>query len=967
MDNNEKKIDEVTEIEGIETNVESGVTPEIPVTKPKTTGFFKMIKSLGKKHLIAIISSLAVVTTATVGIVVGTTVGGKNNGDGSTTPCVHTYGEWVVDDEATCTTEGSKHRDCTLCDEQETASISMTEHTVVVDQAVAPTCTETGLTEGSHCSECDKVFVAQQEIAKADHMYDDDYDESCNSCDHIRDVECLHVETVTISGYKATCTVPGKTDGKRCKDCQDVLVPQQTIPAPGHSFVNYSCDVCHTAQPAGLYDENENLVASWDELVNVYGLDIEKDYSSFSNNENHYIKVPSSGYNVFSKPELAGAVKLIIKEGVTSIGDGALGSCEMLTCISIPEGVLSIGVDSFVGCHGLLSIDIPDSVTQIDDDAFRSCRKLQKINFGEESKLEIIGSGAFSYCYDLENLVIPNSVKHIESCIISHCEKITSFNIPKNVEYIHSQAFSFNEFLAEITVDEDNPYFCSIDGNLYDKDASVLIRYTPGKPDFYFVIPDSVTYVECDAFDSAVNLSSLKIGANVCNIMNHNFNGCSSLVNIEVDENNTTYCAIDGNLYEKGDYDWEINSYYLILVKYAPGKIDKHFKVPANVTAIGFGAFMDNTYIESVDISDVELIDTWVFLGCYSLKALFISENLEMVGEDAFSFDSPIEVYYKGSQEEWDLIDIYVDEDGGNDAILNANVYFEYTSTDGFSFADNGDGTYSVDGISFYGEDFERSFIIIPSEYEGQPVTGIAPYAFATHNYYDDYLREKTVIIPEGVTTIGNYAFENSSVKYVYIPKSVTTIGNYAFYHSYITQISIHAGVTLGERVFAECYELTTLYVNMETIEDYEFECIYNLRTIYIGENVQYIAPQAFYDDTFIEKYIVSGMNPYYTSIDGNLYDKTGNSLILYAVGKENGMFVIPHGVTEIGYYAFFDSYYLNSVVIPKTVTYIGYGAFGQMENLTDLYYEGTEEEWNQNVDFNDISLNVTIHFNYTV
>ena len=88
-------------------------------------------------------------------------------------------------------------------------------HTVVTDAAVTATCTATGLTEGSHCSVCGEILVAQTGTPKAEH-------------------------TIVIDeAVAATCTESGLTEGKHCSVCNEVIVAQTEIPALGHEFVNY--------------------------------------------------------------------------------------------------------------------------------------------------------------------------------------------------------------------------------------------------------------------------------------------------------------------------------------------------------------------------------------------------------------------------------------------------------------------------------------------------------------------------------------------------------------------------------------------------------------------------------------------------------------------------------------------------------------------------------------------------------
>ena len=95
--------------------------------------------------------------------------------------------EWSVDKTATCTETGSKSHHCSRCDDKaDITEIPANGHTEVIDEAVAATCTADGKTAGKHCSVCNEIIEAQTVIPATGHVYDDDYDATCNVCGYTR-------------------------------------------------------------------------------------------------------------------------------------------------------------------------------------------------------------------------------------------------------------------------------------------------------------------------------------------------------------------------------------------------------------------------------------------------------------------------------------------------------------------------------------------------------------------------------------------------------------------------------------------------------------------------------------------------------------------------------------------------------------------------------------------------------------
>ena len=405
---------------------------------------------------------------------------------------------------------------------------------------------------------------------------------------------------------------------------------------------------------------------------------------------------------------------------VTSIENGAFYYCSSLTSINIPDTVTSIGDYAFIGCSGLTSITVSDNnmyYKSIDGVLFdKNVQRIIAYPCGKSSNyytipdtVTSIGGIAFRDCSSLESITIPDTVTSIGSYAFYGCSSLTSIIIPNAVTCIGDYAFFCCTSLTSITVSDNNMYYKSIDGVLFDKNVQRIIAYPWGKSSNYYTIPDSVTSIGDFAFFGCSDLTSITIPDSVTSIGDFAFFGCSDLTSITipdsvtfigggafssctgltsitVSDNNKYYKSIDGVLFDKNVQK---------IIAYPCSKSSNYYTIPGSVTSIGDRAFYNCSRLTSIDIPD----------------------SVTSIGDSTFSYCSSL----------------------------------------------------------------------------------------------------TSITIPKSVTSIGGYTFEGcSNLNSITIPDSVTSIGEYAFWYcSGLTSITIPKSVTsIGDGAFRECSSLTEIHIN---------------------------------------------------------------------------------------------------------------------------------------------------------
>ncbi len=311
--------------------------------------------------------------------------------------------------------------------------------------------------------------------------------------------------------------------------------------------------------------------------------------------------------------------KVIIEDGVTSIGRDAFRDCSNMTEVHISSSIQEIGFTAFNECTALDAVYITDLTAWC------------KINFyygGAETNPLYYADKFYVNGNLITDLHIPEGITEIKSYSFYGYSALTSVTIPSSVTSIGTHVFGECISLPAVIVDEDNTKFCSVDGVVYSKNKEILYLYPSGKSDEVFVIPENVTEIKSEAFYNTFYLSVIDFTQNTSlgTVEYCAFRNSSSLTSVKIDD-----------LKEWFDITFIDNPLVYAETLYLNNVPVTDLVIPEGITYIGRGAFLGYDALTSATIPDtVKTIKRSAFSGCNNLAKINIPDSVTSIASRAF-------------------------------------------------------------------------------------------------------------------------------------------------------------------------------------------------------------------------------------------------------------------------------------------------------------------------------------------
>lgn len=485
-----------------------------------------------------------------------------------------------------------------------------------------------------------------------------------------------------------------------------------------------------------------------------------------------------------------------IERGITSIGDYVFTDCRSLLSVTIPESVTSIGKHAFAQCITLTSVTIPTGVTSIGEFAFDTCLKLTSVRISES--VTSIGDSAFNACTSCTDVYMtanPRNLTWRRKDNEFMPSRATKCHVPER--YLNYYRITFDDFnLTFIPIDQCGDYakWSLIDTNHDRKPDKLTISGTGAMWDF--------NSVNMPWYENRNNIISIEIDSGITAIGEWAFS-CCGFTTVDIPESVTSI----------GGYAFS-------------GSKITNLTIPSGVTVINDGLFQDCEFLESIAVQNgVTSIGKSAFSGCGSLKTIVISSTVTSIDNNAFQECTAVDNVLLDVADPGKLTWNYDSDDFNGEKETKCHVPKGTLAAYNAKFGDA--NVTFVGDLETYKCGEQALWDLTDTDKDGvkDKLTIFGTGAMWDYNFinnkapwYDNKDNIKSVEIANGITSIGNFAFNNcSALTTVTIPKSITKIGEGAFsYCSALESVTIPANVTaIGNHAFTGCTACTDVYMNI--------------------------------------------------------------------------------------------------------------------------------------------------------